>query len=521
MRETCELRLRLLRNGSANTLIVAAWLLAISTSQAWDQLDRITGSNSSPGSGFGNSVALHDGLALVGADDDQEFGMGAGAAYLFASSSGTWGQITELTSSDSAANQKFGSAVGLNQGTALVGAIGDTSFTGAVYVFEESASWNEVDKLVAADTSAGDWFGAAASLRGSVALFGAPFGDKDELIDVGAAYVFSDSGGNGWQQTAKLTANDAAADERDQFGAAVALDGDWALVGAWLDDDRGSNAGAAYLYSRDGLSNWNQVAKLTASDAKEDHLFGSSVAISGNTLLVGAPSADSVTYPGVGAAYVFQEDDLGVWHETAKLTADDVAAGEFDQFGYSVALDGDTAIVGAVFDRDGGFGAGSAYVFKRAENSQWVQVDKLLADDRAALDNLGEAVALEGNLALIGALGSGGTGAAYLFGQQPPFQGADFDENGFVNDADLAAWQSGYGLLRTATHIDGDANADGTVDGRDFLIWQSQHRGASSSRAIAPLPEPGALTISSVALLILMRKLSPSERSLETSAGWF
>ena len=155
--------------------------------------------------------------------------------------------------------------------------------------------------------------------------------------------MFVRSGG-AWTQQAKLTASDAAADDR--FGISVAVAGDTAVVGAFLDDTlAGTDAGSAYVFVRSGGA-WTQQAKLTASDAAADDPFGDSVAVAGDTAVVGALD-DTLAGTDAGSAYVFVRSG-GAWTQQAKLTASDAAAD--DQFGYSVAVAGDTAVVGAYFD---------------------------------------------------------------------------------------------------------------------------------------------------------------------------
>ncbi|MEK6644939.1 MAG: immunoglobulin domain-containing protein, partial [Planctomycetota bacterium] len=202
-------------------------------------------------------------------------------------------------------------------------------------------------------------------------------------------------------------AGDAAAG--DLFGRATAVAGDSVVVGA---PGASGGSGAAYIFVRSGTV-WSQQAKLTASDAAMGDAFGGSAAISGDTVIVGASSAGGAT----GAAYVFVRSGT-VWTQQAKLTAGDAAAG--DQFGGSVSLAGQTAVVGSAFD-DGGAGAdqGSAYVFVRS-GTVWNQQAKLTAGDAAASDRYGSAVGIHSDTAIVGAMmddGAAGAdqGSAYLY----------------------------------------------------------------------------------------------------------
>jgi hypothetical protein len=222
----------------------------------------------------------------------------------------------------------------------------------------------------------------------------------------------------------RLTASDAA--DGDYFGRSVAVSGDTAVVGAIYEDGLGSNRGAAYLFARNegGADNWGQVKKLTASDAADGDYFGRAVAISGDTLVVGAHGKDG-TGSDRGAAYVFARNQGGMdnWGQVRKLTASDAA--DEDYFGYSVAINVDTAVVGAHSENGAGSDRGAAYVFKRNRGGMenWGQVQKLRASDAANEDYFGQAVAISGDQIVVGAYGEDGAGtdrgAAYVFTSQP------------------------------------------------------------------------------------------------------
>ena len=205
-------------------------------------------------------------------------------------------------------------------------------------------------------------------------------------------------------EVAKLTASDEQTIYNDQFGRSVAVNGDTALIGALTDPDKAWFGGASYLFTRSG-GVWIEQAKLISSDAADFDLFGISVALDGDTALIGAS----------GDAYVFVSNG-GEWIEQAKITASDSA--EWDDFGVGVALEGDTALIGASRDEDNGTGSGSAYVFTRS-GEEWIEQAKLTASDGAELDLFGSAVALESDTALIGAYldDDNGTesGSAYIF----------------------------------------------------------------------------------------------------------
>ena len=246
----------------------------------------------------------------------------------------------------------------------------------------------EVAKLVADDGATNDFFGFSVALSGDTAVIGA-FRDSDDVkgVDSGSAYVFTRSGTN-WGQQAKLTATDGAAN--DTFGGNVALSGDTAVIGALGDDDdvNGVDSGSAYVFTRSGTS-WSEQAKLSAADGAAGDEFGYSVALSGDTAVIGAARDDDKGNDS-GSAYVFTRSGTS-WSQQAKLTAADGAAG--DVFSISVALSGDTAVIGADLDDEKGDNSGAAYVFTRS-GSTWSQQAKLTADDGAAGDLFGIRVAL-------------------------------------------------------------------------------------------------------------------------------
>ena len=389
---------------------------------------KLTAADGLRGDEFGISVAVDGDTAVIGVyqDDDATNGDNSGSAYVFTEVSGVWRQVAKLTASDGAANDEFGYSVAVDGDTIVVGAHQNDADTnnndeGAAYVFTKPPSgWADMTqtaKLTAFGAAAGDEFGISVVVDGDTIVVGAHQNDADtNNNDEGAAYVFTEPF-TGWadsSETAKLIASDAAAD--DEFGISVALDGDTAVIGARQDDDNGSQSGSAYVFTKvSGV--WSQKAKLIASDAAADDQFGISVAVNGDTVVVGARQDDDNGNQS-GSAYVFTKPSSG-WsnsNETAKLTASDGAAN--DEFGISVAVEGDTAVIGA---RQDDTSNGSTYVFTKV-SGVWSQKAKLTASDGAADDEFGISVAVDGDTVAVGAYkhnvgeGTGGAnaGAAYL-----------------------------------------------------------------------------------------------------------
>ena len=282
--------------------------------------------------------------------------------------------------------------------------------SGSAYIFiRDGTSWSQQAKIVADDAAEGDRFGYSVAIVGDYAIVGAYF-DDDAGNSSGAAYIFTRSG-TSWSQQAKIVASDAGVD--DYFGISVAISGDYAVVGAGGDDDGGTDSGAAYIFTRSGTS-WSQQAKIVADDAAASDWFGYSVAIDGDYAVVGA-YLDTDAGGASGSAYIFIRSGTS-WSQQAKIVADDAAAD--DWFGSSVAISGDYAIAGSLYDDDGGTDSGAAYIFVRSGTS-WSQQAKIVADDALAGDRFGNSVAIAGDYALVGAQFDDNTGSfsgsAYIF----------------------------------------------------------------------------------------------------------
>ena len=373
----------------------AAYLFAFDGS-AWSQTSKLLPDEGATGDNFGFSLSIHGNQALVGAQHDGENGTYSGAAYLFVYDGNQWNLLTKLLPTDGAAYDQFGYAVSLGENRAFIGADGDDDLgtnSGAVYLFEPGSNgWTQTAKLLAADAATGDRFGTAISQSGNRVLIGS-YLDDDLGTDSGSAYLF-DWNGSQWSQSAKLLPIDGSGGER--FGIAVSLSGTRALIGASGDNDYGSNSGSAHVFDFDG-SNWNPSARLIASSGASSDFFGFSVSLEGNRALVGAHGNDWLTVS-AGAAFVF-EFDGSTWNQTATLLAADGGVG--DHLGYSVNLAGNLALLGSYLHDGNGQVAGAAYLFQ-LKDGNWSQINKILPLDTAAGDKLGQAVSLSPRHALLG-----------------------------------------------------------------------------------------------------------------------
>jgi len=380
---------------------------------------------------FGSSVAIGGETVVVGAQfDDGAAGINQGSAYVFARSGGVWTQQQKLEASDAAAGALFGASVAISVETIVVGAFADSGVAGDIqgsaYVFARSGGvWSQQQKLLASDAAAGDQFGRSVAISRETVVVGAQFDDGVAGDNQGSAYVFVRSDGV-WSQQQKLLASDARCCG-EAFGVSVAISGETVVVGS----GGGGVGGSAYVFARSS-GVWTQQQKLEASDAAAADSFGASVAISGETVVVGAPGDDGAAGINQGSAYVFARSG-GVWTQQQKLEASDPAA--IDLFGISVAISGETVVVGAPFgDGAAGIDQGSAYVFARSDGF-WTQQQKLEASDAAVGDQFGFSVAVSGGMVVVGANDDSGAagriqGSAYVFGLVP------FDFSGFFPPVD-------------------------------------------------------------------------------------
>jgi hypothetical protein len=323
-----------------------------------------------------------------------------------------------------AADDQLGRSVAIHGTTAVFG-VPNADAAGvdagaAIVVAKDatSAEWNFVREVRAADARAGDNFGIAVSLDADTLAVGAHNTD-DAGLSSGAVYLFERHAGDAdqWDQIAKIVAPDAAAG--DNFGFAVALHGDTLVVGAFNDDDFGASSGGAYVFSRNqgGANRWGAVRKLLPADGARGDTFGYSVAVDGEFAVVGSRWDDD-RGSSSGSAYVFRRDQGGAnqWGQMQKLIAGDGVAQ--DQFGHAVAIDGAKILVGAPFHDAVQEDGGAAYAFTLT-GSDWTPADKLAPGTLGAGDRFGHALAIRGATAVVGArfdeVAGEGAGAAYVY----------------------------------------------------------------------------------------------------------
>ena len=362
---------------------------------------------------FGWTISLSGDYAIVGAYNKNS---ATGAAYIYTrnTSTGVWGDEQKIQASDKAGSDYFGYSVSLSGDYAIVGAYGEDtggSQAGAAYIYKRNAStgvWGDEQKIQASDKASSDYFGWSVSLSGDYAIVGA----YNKNSATGAAYIYTRNTSTGvWGDEQKIQASDKAGS--DYFGYSVSLSGDYAIVGAYGEDTGGSAAGAVYIYTRNTSTGvWGDEQKIQASDKAGSDSFGKSVSINGDYAIVGAYRKDSYT----GAAYIYTRNGT-TWSEQQKIEASDKAVG--DEFGWSISINSNYAIVGAWRKDDtGGTDAGAVYIFERS-GTTWTEVKRITASDGQADDNFGYSVAIDGTNVFVGARDEdtkgSDAGAAYVY----------------------------------------------------------------------------------------------------------
>ena len=369
----------------------------------WIRNARLLPNDAMEGDSFGYAVAVNDNTVVVGSISHSAGGALSGAAYIYIKQGGKWLKLAKLIDPVSSSENEFGYSVAITENTVVVGSRQDDRRginTGSVYVYASLTDdkgkirWDKQSVLTADDAAMGAQFGHAVAVDKDTILVGA-YGMDDTGIDSGAVYLFARTSGV-WKQQAKISGQGTG----DLFGYSVAIDEDIVVVGA-----HGTNqkAGSAFVFVRDNAT-WRQQAKLEANDSTPGDTFGYSVAVYQQTVIVGAPK-NGVAGIDAGAAYVFVKQG-DKWGQQTKLIAADAAMG--DQFGIAVAIDKDTVIIGAWLDDvtvaeiGSAPDAGSAYAFIY-QRGNWSQQTKFIADEPGVGSHFGLAVALNDLAVVVGA----------------------------------------------------------------------------------------------------------------------
>ncbi len=366
--------------------------------QDWGQLEKIVASDRGSEDLFAHGVSISGDYAIVGAycEDHDVLGTNeldrAGSAYIFKRNGFNWEFQQKIVASDRAVEDRFGYSVSISGDYAIVGAYGEDhdvsgynvlNFAGSAYIYKRTGeTWSQQQKIVASDRGISDLFGYSVAISGNYVIVGAFAEDHDtlggnEFLSAGAAYIFERTGET-WSQQQKIIASDRGS--KDYFGHSVSISGDYAIVGAYneehnaVGEDSLSVAGSAYIYKRVGET-WSQQQKIVASDRSSDDNFGYSVSISSDSAIVGAYGENhdvlgNNELNNSGSAYIYVKTGE-TWVQQQKIVASDRSVDDY--FGYSVAISGVYAIVGAYYEdhnisgEDSLFSAGSAYIFATGE----------------------------------------------------------------------------------------------------------------------------------------------------------
>lgn len=400
------------RPGVRRAILLAAWALALAIpGRAADYTaQRLRLSDQQSDDLLGWSVAVSGDTAAVGAPGDDDGGAESGSVVVHTRSGGTWTESAKVSNPYAGAGDRFGDRVALDGDTLLVAA------NSGVHVFlRADGTWTRRQLLVMPEAAYPDpGFGRSVALDGDTAVVGAPGAYTDGSF-VGAAYVFTRADG-AWALQQRLTCGPWDT-ERD-FGVSVAIDGETVVVGA---DGHGFayGGGAAFVFTRaDGA--WTLQQKLKAADAEDDDSdeFGISVAVDGDTAIVGA-ALDDAGGEDAGSVHLFRRSG-GTWTLSRKLLSPE--PGAYGQFGAAVALEGPMALVGAPFENDFN---GASHILRRT-GGLWTAIQELTTPEAISFSFLGIAVAFDGGTALAGATNAydpyylGVPGAAYAFAEFRP-----------------------------------------------------------------------------------------------------
>ncbi len=407
---------------------VCAMFLSLS---AWADppalITQLTSTDGTRYSAFGSSVSLSGNEAIVGAYGQKQ---NVGSAYIFSSGGNGWTQEIELLPDDLIDSVEFGNAVAISGDTAMVGAPA-TIDGGAVFVYARvNGQWIQTQRLLPNDPAGGTpraCFGCSIALSGNTALIGARSKTVGSVMQQGAVYVFTFDGRE-WRQSQELTASDGA--PGDWFGT-VALSGNTALIGAPNKNGADKVAlGAVYVFSFVNAT-WVQQQMLQASDGQSDDFFGAALAVSGSSGAIGSTLHRVGANAQQGQVYLFSSQN-GVWTEQQILRAGDGIKN--DQFGSSIAMTADTLLVAAIGKVTSQYNlTGVVYAFARTSGA-WTQSQEITTYDSRKGSDFGSSLAIHGTTAIIGADGANvgqisPQGATYVFdrvGDGVFFDGFDF-----------------------------------------------------------------------------------------------
>lgn len=352
---------------------------------------------------FGNSVSISGSHAIIGAEDHSTGGNYAqGKAYIFRLNGNTWIEQAKLTASDGESGDSFGSSVSISGDYAVVGAhhhdTNGNSSQGKVYIYKRNGdAWQEESQVTASDGATEDYYGKSVSISGDYIIVGAESHDTNGNINQGKAYVYRRTGTT-WMEEAILVSSDGQT--ADKFGNSVSITENYAIIGAKFHDTNGNiHQGKAYVYKRTGTT-WSEEAILVSSDGKAADQFGSSVSLFGDFAIIGSPLHQIGSNPAQGKAYIFRREG-NTWIEEAILFSEDGDSN--DLFGLNVYGSGiNVAISATGHDTNGNVNQGKVCIYKR-EGNTWVRDVSLISSDGEPQDKFGSSISISDNRVIVGA----------------------------------------------------------------------------------------------------------------------
>ena len=416
------------------TMVSMKPLTVSSSSQSYSQLNKIVAGDRINNVEFGHAVAITNNYAVVGAKlegrdvDGKNPILNAGAAYIYEKGADNkWKEVQKIVASDRSTYSNFGCSVGISGNTIVVGAVGDrfdatgrneATSEGSAYVFERGSDgmWKQTQKLLSSTRDGYDYFGTAVGIDGNIIVIGALGHSKDSterqegyVGDAGAVFVFEKKGNN-WRRTYKLIAYDRAPGG-DNTGNSVAISGNYVIAGSWGNDfdanggTRMESSGAAYIWEHMDDGKWTRSQKLVASDRTPFDEFGFSVAIDGDNVVVGARGVtldpkDENNNGYTGEAYIFSRNENGDWKEVKAIRPDDRKSGDY--FGASAGVSGNYAVVGSWRGDTKKQDVGVVYIYWKNSDGKWIQSQKISASDEWIYANFGDAVAIHKDFIISG-----------------------------------------------------------------------------------------------------------------------
>ena len=411
-------------------LLIFFFPFCIINEMVYSQTLKLTADDRTEMASFGTAVSLNGNFAIIGANGANNSSTSidnTGAAYIFQESeNGNWNQVQKLLADDGSPEDFFGWSASIDGDTAIVGAFREDEDennantldnSGAAYIYKQDSNtgvWEQVQKIVASDRSSSDGFGISVAISGDFAVIGAYFNETDSngmnpMSFAGAAYIFKNTNGS-WTEVQKIVASDREVSAG--FGGAVDISQDKIIVSApWKDFGSTEDVGAVYFFQKNsGDDNWLFDEKISASSMDETDFFGFSVALNEDYAVVGTgyedfDENDENFLFNSGAAYVYRKEQN--WVLEQKVTPDQRNFNS--EFGRSVSIDNGKLLIGAVFDdydendENEIINAGSAYVFERNSEGEWLQIKKIVAHDREADDWFGGNVCIDQDVILISA----------------------------------------------------------------------------------------------------------------------